>query len=59
VVGAHGKGLAPSPFIPFQCLSHSFPKVLENESVGMGDRGLGDLTFLPRMQVLNFFAYLT
>jgi len=33
------KGLAPSPFIPFGCPTHSFPRVLKNESVGMGDEG--------------------
>jgi len=35
VVGAQCKVLVPSPFIPFGCLSHSFPKVLKNESVGV------------------------
>jgi len=56
VVGTRSKGLAPSPFIPFGCLSHSFPKVLK-ESVGMGGgEGLGGLTFLPQRQVLNFLA---
>ena len=52
VVGTCSKGLAPSPFIPSGCPSHSFPKVLKNESVGMGRRSrLGGLTFLPRRQL--------
>jgi len=38
VVGAYSKGLAPSPFIPFGCPSHSFTKVLKNEPVGMEGR---------------------
>jgi len=60
VVGTRSKGLAPSPFLPFACLSHSFPKVLEKESVGMGGgEGLGSFTFLPQRQVLNFLAYVT
>jgi len=37
VVGKRSKGLAPSAFVPFGCMSHSFLKVLENESVGMGE----------------------
>ena len=35
MVGAHCKGLAPSRFILFRSLSHSFPKVLKNEPVGV------------------------
>ena len=53
------KGLAPSPFLLFGCLSHSFLKVLKNESVDMGLVCLGGLTFFPQRQVLNFLAYVT
>ena len=35
VVGAHSKGLAPSPVTLFRYLCHSFLKGLENESEGM------------------------
>jgi len=38
-VGMHTQRLAPSPFILFRCPSHSFPKVLENGSVGMEGAG--------------------
>jgi len=53
VVGARSKGLAPSPFIPFRCLSHSFLKVLKNESVGMGAGG----SWWSHM--LNLLSYMT
>jgi len=40
MVGARSKGLAPSPFTSFRCPSHRFPKVLENDSIGLGREGV-------------------
>jgi len=58
VVDEHSKGLAPSPFMSFGCLCHSFLKVLENETGGWGGGEMSWWSHTPPQKAIAQFPCL-